>query len=141
MPHISAYVSSNQVVLPNTDGGEPHITLVWCPTDEKFTDDHVHIASRMLTGKPLHVAKAVPNSFFKESKAATRHDVLLELDDASDLQITNARKHAALHSIPCGVMRKPHITYCTTYDKAERDRKLAEIQNHLPLAVVVHQVR
>ena len=134
-------------LLQNTDGGYPHVTLLYTGT-HLCKEDILDLALpvwQTWTLQPITLSSATLNSFFHGKRGAFRHDVILHVEEADkrnlektrDLQI---RPH--LKSFPNDIgekyiMRPPHVTAYTLWDEARAKEALEDIKTKLPITVKV----
>jgi len=129
------------LILPETDGGPPHLTIFWCPkgsVPDEVLRRMTELAEYALSGKAFSLTEAWLNSFTKEQAlpatptalaGKVRHDVLLSVDPRTTQRIEELRaelkKMMTQEAIQVSAFRTPHITAATEWDQAVAEEKLA----------------
>tara|TARA_R110002111_G_scaffold21318_9_gene49808 strand:- start:310 stop:753 length:444 start_codon:yes stop_codon:yes gene_type:complete len=127
-------------VLKPTPSNHPHITI--CYSGKKLEIKKLMELGngilKDLFGKTITLTKARINSFFHERKGKERHDILVDIEEEKEIELT---RQTHLQSVSDRViMRKPHVTVKSSWDKDDVMKELNDINKILPITVKVNGI-
>ena len=131
-------------VLKPTKGGWPHITLAW--TGKNLSREELKTVAKEAMDywalRPVTLSRARVNTFFHEGEGKHRHDVLLIVDEAKEIEAS--RDVLLRTAFPARQekfnMMEPHVTAKICWSEEEAEKECDRLNEILPLTVEVNGV-